>query len=122
MIESGENSLSRCMTSVLLMTRKFVMPDSKVSFDYRVDSRDCARPGYLGCDGLGFFIDNQQVLDYSGNQFQWNTKMYNLTTVSEISTVYNIITHGQSSMSHGLPSVFFFLVSHLCMQIYAAPC
>jgi len=70
------------MTSVLLMTKMFVMRDSKVSFDYRVDSRDCKRPGYLGCDGLGFFIDSQQVLDYSGNQFQWTTRVYNLTKVS----------------------------------------
>ena len=61
----------------------FVMPGhSKVSFEYRVDSRDCRRPGYLGCDGLAFFIDNQQILDYQGNQFQWSKKTYNLTVVN----------------------------------------
>ena len=58
------------MTSVLLMTKMFVMAGSKVSFDYHVDSHDCKWPGYSECDGLGFFIDSQQVLDYSGNQFQ----------------------------------------------------
>ena len=69
------------MVSVLFMTRKFVKADSTVSFDFRVDSRDCRR-GYLGCDGLGFFIDSQQVLDYTGNQFLWVKKTYNLTKVS----------------------------------------
>ncbi|KAJ7337224.1 hypothetical protein OS493_010081 [Desmophyllum pertusum] len=66
------------LTSALLMTKKFVMPGSRVSFEYRVDSRDCRNPGYLGCDGLGFFIDNQQVLNYMGNQFLWTNKTYNL--------------------------------------------
>ena len=76
------------MVSVLLITRKFVMDDSKVSFDYRVDSRDCSRPGYFGCDGLSFFIDSLQVLDYAGNQFQWTTKTYNLTKVNKLNLFF----------------------------------
>ena len=72
------------------------MDDSKVSFDYRVDSRDCSRPGYLGCDGLSFFIDSLQVLDYAGNQFQWTTKTYNLTKVSKL----NLFSHRYSPISN----------------------
>ena len=87
-LESGDNRGSRCLVSVLLMTRKFVLTNNNVSFDYRVDSRDC-RPELFGCyglgifsDGLGFFIDGQQVLQYQGNQFHWVTKTYNLKKVS----------------------------------------
>ena len=80
-LESGNNQRSRCLVSVLLMTKKFVLTNNSVSFDYRVDSRDC-RHGVLGCDGLGFFIDGQQVLQYQGNQFHWVTKTYNLKKVS----------------------------------------
>ena len=80
-LESGDNRGSRCLISVLLMTRKFVLTNNNVSFDYRVDSRDC-RAGVFGCDGLGFFIDGQQVLQYQGNQFHWVTKTYNLKKVS----------------------------------------
>ena len=91
------------MVSVLLITRKFVMDDSKVSFDYRVDSRGCSRPGYLGCDGLSFFIDSLQVLDYAGNQFQWTTKTYNLTKVSKL----NLFSHriAQSATTCRLVSI-----------------
>ena len=80
-LESGDNPGSRCLVSVLLMTRKFVLTNNSVSFDYRVDSRDC-RHEFFGCDGLGFFIDGQQVLQYQGNQFHWVTKTYNLKKVS----------------------------------------
>ena len=80
-LESGDNFRSRCFVSTLLMSRMFVQTNSSVSFDYRVDSRNC-RPGYFGCDGLGFFIDGQQVLQYQGNQFRWVTKTYNLRKVS----------------------------------------
>ena len=80
-LESGDNQRSRCLVSVLLMTKKFVLTNNSVSFDYRVDSRDC-RNGVFGCDGLGFFIDGQQVLQYQGNQFHWVTKTYNLKKVS----------------------------------------
>ena len=80
-LESGDNRRSRCLHSVLLMTRKFVLTNNNVSFDYRVDSRHC-RPEVFGCDGLGFFIDGQQVLQYQGNQFRWVTKTYNLKKVS----------------------------------------
>ena len=80
-LESGDNQRSRCLVSVLLMTKKFVLTNNSVSFDYRVDSRDC-RNRVFGCDGLGFFIDSQQVLQYQGNQFRWVTKTYNLKKVS----------------------------------------
>ena len=80
-LESGDNRGSRCLVSVLLMTRKFVLTNNNVSFDYRVDSRHCS-PEFFGCDGLGFFIDGQQVLQYQGNQFHWVTKTYNLKKVS----------------------------------------
>lgn len=78
-INSGDNSLTRCMSSVLLMTKKFVMSVSQVSFEYRVDSRNCRGPGYLGCDGLAFFVDNKELLTYSGNKFNWVNVTYNLT-------------------------------------------
>ena len=71
------------MTSVLLLpNKKFVMDNSQVSFDYRVDSRSCRSPQFLGCDGLAFYIDNQKVLEFQGNQFQWLTMTYNLTVVN----------------------------------------
>jgi len=57
------------------------MKNSQVSFDYRVDSRNCRSPGYLGCDGLAFYIDKQQMLESQGNQFKWSTMTYNLTVV-----------------------------------------
>ncbi|KAK2552323.1 Endosome/lysosome-associated apoptosis and autophagy regulator family member 2 [Acropora cervicornis] len=77
-LESGEHSATRCVSSVLLMTKKFIQPNNnKVSFDYRVDSRYC-RGVYYGCDGLAFFVNNKMVLDYSGSRFQWTTLTYNL--------------------------------------------
>ena len=83
-LESGDNRGSRwyCLVSVLLMTRKFVLTNNSVSFDYHVDSQDCRPEVFGGCDGLGFFIDGQQVLQYQGNQFHWVTKTYNLKKVS----------------------------------------
>ena len=81
-LESGEHSGTRCVSSVLLMTKKFIQPNSnKVSFDYRVDSRYC-RGVYYGCDGLAFFVNNKMILDYSGSQFQWATLTYYLKPVS----------------------------------------
>ncbi|XP_068687640.1 endosome/lysosome-associated apoptosis and autophagy regulator family member 2-like isoform X1 [Montipora foliosa] len=74
-LESGDNSLTRCVTSVLLITRKFILSNSTVSFDYRVDSRNCGGY-YVGCDGLAFYINNNKVLDYAGNVFRWSTKTY----------------------------------------------
>ena len=81
-LESGDNGRSRCLVSVLLMTKKFVLTNNSVSFDYRVDSQDCRHEVFGGCGGLGFFIDGQQVLQYQGNQFHWVTKTYNLKKVS----------------------------------------
>lgn len=87
-LNSGDNTQTRCMTSVLLIPQKeFVMDNSQVSFDYHVDSRNCRSPGYLGCDGLAFYIDNQRMLDFQGNQFQWSTKTYNLTVVNNHSFI-----------------------------------
>ena len=83
-INSGDNSLTRCMSSVLLMTKKFVMSVSQVSFEYRVDSRNCRGPGYLGCDGLAFFVDNKELLTYSGNKFNWVNVTYSLTKVCNL--------------------------------------
>ena len=66
-----------------MITKKFVVPDSRVSFDYRVDGRKCRHPTFLmGCDGLGFFIDDKQVVNYTGSVFFWSTVTFNLTTVS----------------------------------------
>ena len=96
-LESGDNRGSRCLISVLLLTRKFVLTNNNVSFDYRVDSRDC-RPGVFGCDGLAFFIDGQQVLQYQGNQLHWVTKTYNLKKVSLNQTLPadSVMLHKQS--------------------------
>lgn len=82
-LNSGDNTKTRCVTSVLLMpNKKFVMDNSQVSFDYRVDSRTCGRPGFFGCDGLAFYIDNQQMLEFQGNQFQWSNMTYRVTVVN----------------------------------------
>ena len=81
------------MTSVLLMpNKKFVMDNSQVSFDYRVDSRVCRGPAYLGCDGLAFYIDNQQMLEFEGNKYQWSNMTYNLTVVNNHYISLNFLT------------------------------
>ncbi|XP_001629472.2 endosome/lysosome-associated apoptosis and autophagy regulator family member 2 [Nematostella vectensis] len=77
-IDSGDNSKTRCLISVLTLRKRFIMDKSSVSFTYRVDGRKCYR-NYLGCDGLAFFVDNKEMMSYEGMQFDWNTFSVNLT-------------------------------------------
>lgn len=87
-IESGENAQTRCLNSILIMKKKFVLQSNSISFDYRVDGRKCFNR-YFGCDGLGFFINGLQVMDYVGSNFQWNTFNTNVSAVSTLFFYYS---------------------------------
>jgi hypothetical protein len=82
-LESGDNSKTRCMSSVLSMRKQFVRENSYVKFSFRVEGRKCYS-SYIGCDGLIFYVDNKQVMVPKGNQFVWKTAKYNVTTVSRV--------------------------------------
>ncbi|KAK3697538.1 hypothetical protein QZH41_019779, partial [Actinostola sp. cb2023] len=78
-LESGDNAKTRCMSSVLMMRKQFVGPNNYVKFKYRVEGRKCYS-NYVGCDGLGFFVDNKRQMPFIGNQFVWKTKKFNITS------------------------------------------
>ncbi|XP_031559408.1 UPF0577 protein KIAA1324-like [Actinia tenebrosa] len=123
-LDSGDNSKTKCMSSVLTMRKQFVEPNSYVQFEYRIEGRKCYS-SYVGCDGLAFYVDNTEIMTFTGNQFVWKIAKYNVTTgFHQLKWVYRKNCYGLSY--RGVSDKAFIrsitLVGTLAPQTTCTPC